>query len=115
MAKGKSTAKYIHPAGISNNTSVTSTYNGGTLIYNGSSIGWTILKSKYIILNKEIEVEGDKDFNVAVCVSLINTLGIEYYIELKKQEVNLPKEIDDFLEKEIVSYYRNKTIDEIMK
>jgi hypothetical protein len=56
MAKGKSTAKYIHPAGISNNTSVTSTYNGGTLIYNGSSIGWTILKSKYIILGNYILV-----------------------------------------------------------
>ncbi len=97
---------------------VTTTGNfptGSTLVYNGISATWTTTKSKYIVLDKEIEIEGAKDFNVSLCVSLINTLGIKYYIELKKQDVFFPKEIGDFLEEEIVSYYRNKTIDEIMK
>lgn len=82
-----------------------------------SGIIYTICNpiSKYIVLDKEIEVSGYKDFNTSSCIALINTIGIKFYIELKKQDVRLPKEIEDFLEKEIVSYYRNSTIDEIMK
>lgn len=111
---------------VTSNTITGTTTNSNIFVSTGTTISvtsgtnivfntWPTPKSKYIIFEKEIEVEGYVDNGLASCISLINTLGIKFYIELKKQHVNLPKEIEDFLEKEIVSYYRNKTIDEIMK
>lgn len=87
----------------------TSTSNGWFKIIN------TIPKKKYNVLGKEIEVEGYQDLNLSLILSLINTLGIRFYIETKKNSINLPTEIENILEEEVKSYSRNKTIENFLE
>jgi aspartokinase len=99
-------------------TSGTTTVNSPWYISSGSTTNvlYSISKASYNVLGKEIEVEGaNKDFNVALCLALINTNGLEFYIELKKQEISFPNEIGEYLESELVKYLRDKKIEEVIK
>jgi hypothetical protein len=75
----------------------------------------TITKTKYYVLDREIEVDGYRDFNVGLCISLINQLGIEYYLELSRQEISFPNEISDYLEEEVLRHFRDKKINKIIE
>lgn len=67
-------------------------------------------KTTYVLFSKEIEVSGYHDVQTAIIVSLINVLGIEYYINLKMQGTLLNDELSSFLEEEVKSYNRDKKI-----
>ena len=99
------------------NVSNTTTTVGTTLINVSSGTSYTISqnKVKYNVLGKEIEVEGYRNFEISLCLALINTNGIEFYLELKKQEITFPNEIGELLEAEIVSHFRNKKIDSVIE
>lgn len=73
------------------------------------------MKTKYIVLGKEIEVNGYKDSMTALYVSMINLNGKPFYDEVKKQGVDFPKEIEDYLEKAIISWNRNEKISSILE
>lgn len=81
-------------------------YTTGT-IYNSKSI--------YNILGKDVKVDGYKDTNLALILSLINTLGLDFYMEIKKNDISLPPDIKEILEEEIVKYNRDKSIEKIVK
>lgn len=69
----------------------------------------------YHILGNEVE-STTFDTLLAMCIASINLLGIEYYVELKKQGVKIRDEkVKDFLEYQLISYQRNKKIEDIVK
>ena len=73
-------------------------------------------KTNYSVLGRDIEVTAYKDSVTAMIISMINVLGIEFYTEYKKQDAgSLPKEIEDFLERELVSHKRSKAINKILE
>lgn len=69
---------------------------------------------KYIILDKEVEVAGYTDPVVAMYISMINLSGKKFYDEVKKQGVNFPNEIEEFLQKELIPWERNRKLDIIL-
>ena len=73
-----------------------------------------VSKVKYYVLGKEIEVEGYKDATTALYISLVNIHGKAFYDEVKKQGVDFPKQIDDYLKVNLVSWERNKKLDTLL-
>lgn len=94
----------------SSTTTVTSV--GGT--FSGSFIGYhhtVVNKVKYHVLGKDVEVEGPyKDPTTSLYVSLVNIHGKVFYDEVKKQGVDFPKEIDEYLKVNLVSWERDKKL-----
>lgn len=106
----------VTAVGGSNSISVTNTSGG--IVYTNTSGTLTILqtpKKTYNVLGREVEIEGYQDYNLPLILSLINTLGIKFYVESKKNDINLPVEIEKILEEELISYSRNETIEKIIK
>jgi hypothetical protein len=92
---------------IINNTNLT--------INSNVSISYSIKNScSYNILGESIEVDGSNCPIVAMYVSMINILGKTFYDEIKKQNIQLPKEISKFIDDNIVSWERNKKLDTIV-
>lgn len=100
-------------------TSTTGTiYNPPTMTVlpgGGQTISITPLTHDYYILGNK--VVGDSfDTLLSMIIASVNLNGIEYYVELKKQGVNIHDEkVKDFLEYQLKSYERNKKIEEIIK
>lgn len=107
------------------NTITTSNTSNSTLTINsGLSTGgpsntsgyvYTNASCKYHLLGNDIEVESYFDTYTAMILSLINTIGIEYYVQLKKNNVILHKDIEKILKSELKKHNRNKNIDNIIK
>jgi hypothetical protein len=102
---------------ITSGTITVSNTNGSIYYSNGTNTYsiYSTPKSKYNVLGKEIEVEGYHDHNLAITLSLINMLGLDFYIEAKNNNIFLPNEILIILEEELISHNRNKTIEKIIK
>ena len=94
--------------------SVITTTISSPITINTTSINTTsnfiFAKTKYKIFDKEIEVNGDRHFNISLLATLINLHGVPFYLEMQKQMIFLPTEITNFLDKEVLSYYRDKKI-----
>lgn len=95
------------------------TWSAGTLTVSGASnsyLTYTIQpqKTTYHILGKDIEVEGYKDYTVAMIISTINVLGKSYYDEIKKQRISLPNDIEEYLDKEFLILERDRKIDSVI-
>lgn len=108
-----------HQVHISNIGSGTiSNWSAGTITTSGGSYSlYTIIQpsiTSYHILGEDVEVEGYKDSYISLIIATINVLGKQYYDELKEQQVNLPKEIVDFLEKKFVILERDRKIDSVI-
>jgi len=87
---------------------------GGNINTSNTSGIYTIQKSKYNILGREVEIDGYQDANTALFISIINVLGIEIYVELIKNSISFPSKIKEILDEEVVSSNRNKTIENIL-
>lgn len=73
-------------------------------------------KFTYHVLGQDIEVDSAYgDPSTGMCVALINTLGIKYYEELKKQKISFPGKLGEFLEENLKSYYRDQKIEQVIK
>ncbi len=72
------------------------------------------VKTTYNVLGKDIEVDGYKDIMTALYVSMINLQGKAFYDEVKKQNVNFPREIEKYLNTVLVSWERERKIDSIL-
>jgi hypothetical protein len=107
----------IHTSSLGSQTAsvVSATSTGSWLISNGSGSSiWTNPTTKYIILGKEIEISGSWDSTISLSIASINILGKPFYDELKKQNVHLPMEIEEFLEMEFKILERDKKIDSVI-
>lgn len=97
-----------------NSTITTATTNGQYLIYSGRT-NYTIQKATYHILGEDVEVEGYTDGNLAVIISTLNVLGKPFYDELKKNNITLPSDIEDYLEFKFKILERDRKINDVLK
>ena len=88
-------------------------YPSGSLV---SSIGniWATQKSKYIVFDQEVEIDGYLDTNTAMVVSLINLLGKPYYDEIKKQGISFDCKIENVMLENFKIHERDKKINTIL-
>ena len=70
---------------------------------------------RYTILGETVDHSGYCDMNMSIIIAMINTVGIKYYDEMKKQGATLHGDIGKFLEAKLKSYYRDNKIDEVIK
>ena len=98
---------------ITGNLNVSSSGSGNWLLYNNGA-QWPQMTT-YEVLGMKVEVGGSKNFELAISISLINRLGIEFYSDLIKQGIDFPTEISDILDKELSIYYRDSKINKILE
>lgn len=109
-------------SGTSSTYTVTSiTGNSGYYGVTGSFTGYsfishtTLSKVKYNVLGKDIEVDGSyKDATTALYISMVNLQGKAFYDEVKKQGIEFPKEIEDYLKVALIPWERNKKLDTLL-
>jgi hypothetical protein len=98
-----------------NSSITTSTLSSGQyLTWGGSTMNY-INKTTYHVLGEDIEVDGYGDPHIAVAISTLNVLGKPFYDELKKNNLTLPSEIEEYLEKKFKILERDRKIKEILK
>ena len=78
-------------------------------------MNYSINKTTYHVLGEAIEVDGYGDPYLAVAISTLNILGKPFYDELKKNNLNLPSEIEEYLEIKFKILERDRKIKEILK
>jgi len=99
-----------------NSSITTSTLSSGQyLTWGGSTMNYSINKITYHVLGEDIEVEGYGDSHLAVAISTLNVLGKPFYDELKKNNLTLPSEIEEYLEIKFKILERDRKIKEILK
>jgi hypothetical protein len=99
-----------------NSSITTSTLSSGQyLTWGGSTMNYSINKTTYHVLDEDIEVDGYGDPHLAVAISTLNVLGKPFYDELKKNNLNLPSEIEEYLEIKFKILERDRKIKEILK
>ena len=96
-------------------TSSTTLSSGQYLTWGGSTMNYSINKTTYHVLGEDIEVESYGDPHLAVAISTLNVLGKPFYDELKKNNVTLPSEIEEYLEVKFKILERDRKIKEILK
>lgn len=97
------------------NSSITTSTSGQYLIYGGSTMNYSMNKTTYHVLGEDIEVDGYGDQYLAVAISTLNVLGKPFYDELKKNNINLPSEIEEYLEVKFKILERDRKIKDILK
>jgi hypothetical protein len=99
-----------------NSNITTSTLSGGQYVtWGGSTVNYTMNKTTYHILGEDIEVNAYSDPNLAVVISTLNVLGKPFYDELKKNNITLPLEIEEYLELKFKILERDRKIKDILK
>lgn len=99
-----------------NSSITTSTLSSGQyLTWGGSTMNYSVNKTTYHVLGEDIEVEGYGDSHLAVVISTLNVLGKPFYDELKKNNLTLPSEIEEYLEIKFKILERDRKIKEILK
>lgn len=97
-----------------NSNITTSTLSGQYLTWGGSTINY-MNKTTYHILGEDIQIDGYSDANLAVVISTLNVLGKPFYDELKKNNVSLPTEIEEYLELKFKILERDRKIKDILE
>ena len=101
-------------SGTNSNTTITNGTAGSYVVYgNGSTLSFA--KTTYHVLGEDIQVDGYGDPYLAVTISTLNVLGKPFYDELKKNNVSLPTEIEEYLEVKFKILERDRKIKEILK
>jgi hypothetical protein len=107
----------VHTSNISTSTSSNTTISGGSNIYTTTSSGNFAIysqKAKYNILGEEFEIDGYQDPTISMIISSINIMGKPFYDDLKKQNLHLPEEIDNFLQEKFRILERDSKIDSVI-
>lgn len=95
-------------------TTITSSSGIPYYVYGGSTINYKN-SITYHVLGEDIEVEGYVDANLAVAISTLNVLGKPFYDELKKNNITLPKEIEEHLDIKFKILERERKINDVLK
>jgi len=95
---------------------ITTTGSNNNLVYSSSgSITISTPKNTYYILGEEFETDSYRtDSSLALIISSINIMGKPFYDDLKKQGVELPTDIDDFINERFKIIERDKKIEDII-
>jgi hypothetical protein len=95
---------------------LTTTIASNNTINASKSVSYSITSPthNYYILGNKV-VGNSFDTFLAMIIASINLHGIEYYVELKKQGVEIHNEkVKEFLEYQLISYERDKKIEKII-
>lgn len=105
---------------IGTSSGIISTISGSSLTtISGSSLtmGMTSYTRTFHVLGEDFELSNNSGFdsNLVIIISTLNVLGRPFWEELKKQNVYLPDELKDFIEKRLVILDRDEKINSIIK
>jgi len=99
-----------------NSSITTSTLSSGQyLTFRGSTMNHLVNKTTYHVLGEDFQVEGYGDPNLSVVISTLNVLGKPFYDQLKKNNISLPTEIEEYLEVKLKILERDRKIKDILK
>jgi hypothetical protein len=99
-----------------NSSITTSTLSSGQyLTFGGSTMNYSVNKTTYHVLGEDVQVEGYGDPNLSVVISTLNVLGKPFYDQLKKNNISLPTEIEEYLEVKLKILERDRKIKDILK
>jgi len=97
------------------NSNITTSIGNSQYLVCGSTMNYTMSKTTYHILGEDIQIDGYNDPHLAVIISTLNVLGKPFYDELKKNNVSLPTEIEEYLELKFKILERDRKIKDILK
>ena len=101
-------------SGTNSNTTITTGTPGSYIVYgNGNTLSFA--KTTYHVLGEDIEVDSYANAELGIAISTLNILGKPFYDELKKNNVTLPSEIEEYLEKKFKILERDRKIKDILK
>jgi hypothetical protein len=96
------------------NSSITTSTIPSGLTWGGSTMNYSTNKTTYHVLGEDIEVITWGDPNLAVAISTLNILGKPFYEQLKKNNITLPTEIEEYLEVKFKILERDRKIKDII-
>jgi hypothetical protein len=96
------------------NSSITTSTISSGLTWGGSTMNYSTNKTTYHVLGEDIEVITWGDPNLAVAISTLNILGKPFYEQLKKNNITLPTEIEEYLEVKFKILERDRKIKDII-
>ena len=98
----------------SNTTTLTNGTAGSYILYgNGNTLSFS--KTTYHVLGEDIEVDSYANAELGIAISTLNVLGKPFYDQLKKNNITLPTEIEEYLEKKFKILERDRKIKDILK
>lgn len=98
----------------SSNTTITNGTAGSYILYgNGNTLSFS--KTTYHVLGEDIEVDSYANAELGIAISTLNVLGKPFYDQLKKNNITLPTEIEEYLEKKFKILERDRKIKDILK
>ncbi len=115
LISGTGSSGTLIVSGTNSNITTSTLSSGQYVTWGGSTINYTMNKITYHVLGEDIQVDGYGDPNLAVTISTLNVLGKPFYDELKKNNVSLPTEIEEYLELKFKILERDRKIKDILK
>ncbi len=102
---------------IGTNSGIISTSQLSTISGSSLKLNVTSYTRKFHVLGEDFELTNNYGFdsNLVIIISTLNVLGRPFWEELKKQNVYLPDELKDFIEKRLVILDRDVKINSIIK
>lgn len=102
---------------IGTSSGIISTSGITTISGSSLTIGMTSYTRKFHVLGEDFDLSNNSGFdsNLVIIISTLNVLGRPFWEELKKQNVYLPDELKDFIEKRLVILDRDEKINSIIK
>jgi hypothetical protein len=98
----------------SSNTTITTGTPGSYIVYgNGNTLSFA--KTTYHVLGEDIQVDSYANAELGIAISTLNILGKPFYDQLKKNNITLPTEIEEYLEKKFKILERDRKIKDILK
>ena len=109
----------IHTSAFSDSLGSTSSTAGiistSSISTSTDSSQYGSLQSSYHVLGEDIRFSGYSNAISALAISTLNVLGKPFYDELKKNQIYLPKEIEDYLELKFKILERDRKIDDVFQ
>lgn len=115
LISGTGSSGTLIVSGTNSNITTSTLSSGQYVTWGGSTINYTMNKITYHVLGEDIQVDGYGDPYLAVTISTLNVLGKPFYDELKKNNVSLPTEIEEYLELKFKILERDRKIKDILK
>jgi hypothetical protein len=114
VTSGSLSSTTLIVSGTSSNTTITNGTTGSYVVYgNGNTLSFA--KTTYHVLGEDIQVDSYANAEVGITISTLNILGKPFYDQLKKNNITLPTEIEEYLEKKFKILERDRKIKDILK
>lgn len=107
---------FINIGGQTIHTSALGTFSvtPGNITATGGYLSYQPTTTIYHVLGEDVMCEGYKDSVTALFISMLNMLGKPYYDEVKKQKINFPPEVEEYLEKKFIILERDRKINSVI-